>query len=88
MFKIGIIAGDSKGNFMPKATTTAQETANSHPETMWQGNRRLPFFPYIKENMLFAPLVTMFEALRLTVDWNYRQAYLLIETKDYPGDCI
>jgi hypothetical protein len=27
MFKIGIIAGDSKGNFMPKATTTAQEAS-------------------------------------------------------------
>lgn len=27
MFKVGIITGDSKGNFMPKATTTAQEAA-------------------------------------------------------------
>lgn len=27
MSKIGIITGDSKGNFMPKATTTAQEAA-------------------------------------------------------------
>ena len=27
MFKMGIIAGDSKGNFMPKATTTAQKAA-------------------------------------------------------------
>lgn len=27
MFKIGIITGDSKGNFMPKATTTAQEAS-------------------------------------------------------------
>lgn len=27
MYKIGIIAGDSNGNFMPKATTTAQEAA-------------------------------------------------------------
>ena len=25
MFKIGVITGDAKGNFMPKATTTAQE---------------------------------------------------------------
>lgn len=28
MWKIGIIKGDSAGNFMPKATTTAQEAAN------------------------------------------------------------
>lgn len=27
MFKIGIIAGDSNGNFMPKATTTAQQAS-------------------------------------------------------------
>lgn len=27
MFKLGIIKGDSSGNFMPKATTTAQEAA-------------------------------------------------------------
>jgi hypothetical protein len=27
MFKIGIIKGDTAGNFMPKATTTAQEAA-------------------------------------------------------------
>ncbi|MEA4921043.1 MAG: S-layer homology domain-containing protein [Clostridiaceae bacterium] len=28
MFKIGIIQGDSNGNFMPKATTTAQEASD------------------------------------------------------------
>lgn len=27
MFKVGIISGDDKGNFMPKATTTAQKAA-------------------------------------------------------------
>jgi hypothetical protein len=27
MFKAGILAGDSSGNFMPKAVTTAQEAA-------------------------------------------------------------
>jgi hypothetical protein len=27
MYKIGILAGDAKGNFMPKATTTAQEAS-------------------------------------------------------------
>ncbi|MPN31108.1 hypothetical protein SDC9_178582 [bioreactor metagenome] len=27
MFKVGIIAGDKNGNFMPKATTTAQEAS-------------------------------------------------------------
>ncbi len=48
----------------------------------------LPFSPYIQEGegKLFIPLVPLFEALDLNVDWNYQQAYLLLETKNYnPG---
>ena len=33
MSKLGIIKGDSKGNFMPKALTTAQQAANSGTAT-------------------------------------------------------
>lgn len=38
--------------------------------------------PYLNGGKLSVPLATLFEALGLKVDWNYRQAYLLIETDE------